>query len=207
MPEVPLERVAVDDDAVLVTLARDPVAEILAIGMALGAEIGDNYRHLLQQALEFTRQSVDGVGDQGFEFVRLRLIHCRPKLTQPIWSHEMSRKLRALSPLFAVIAIVAGGVVWSGCGSDSDTGTVQDNAETQIEEGTKKAEEAVEEGVETTKEGLEEAKKEVEKGFDDKTTKKLEEAQKEAEDRLDEGKEKAEKGIEEAKEQAEKYLP
>ena len=67
----------------------------------------------------------------------------------------MSRKLRALSPLFAVLAIAAGGVVWSGCGSDSDT-TAQDQAETQIEEGTKKAEEAVEEGVETTKEGLEE---------------------------------------------------
>ncbi len=78
MPEVAPQGVAVDDDAVLVALARDPVAEILAIGMALGTEIGDDHRHLLQQALEFIRQGVDGVGDQGFEFVRLRLIHCRP---------------------------------------------------------------------------------------------------------------------------------
>src|SRR6478672_1933721 len=108
----------------------------------------------------------------------------------------MSKKLRALYPLFAVFAIVAGGIVWSGCGSDSDTGTVQ-----------KKAEEAVEEGAETTKKGLEDAKKEIEKGLDGKKSKKLEEAQKEAEERLDEGTAKAEKGIEEAKEQAEKYLP
>lgn len=205
--EVPHQGVAVDHDPVFVAFARDPVAEVLAVGAAFEAEIGDHHRHLLQQALELVGQGVDGVRDQGLEVVRLGLIHWRPKLTATDLEHEMSRKLRATSSLFAVIAIAAGGVVWSGCGSDSDTGTVQDSAETQIEQGTQKAEDAVNEGVETTKKGLEEAKKEVESGFNDKTTKKLEEAQKEAEEKLDEGTKQAEKGIEEAKEQAEKYLP
>ena len=46
--EVPLERVAVDDDPVLEALAGDPVAEVLAVGVALAAEVGDDHRHALQ---------------------------------------------------------------------------------------------------------------------------------------------------------------
>ena len=77
MPEVPFERVAVDDDPVLVAFRRDPVAEILTVGIAFEAEIGDHHRYPLQQPPEFVGQGVDGVGNQGFEFIRLGLIHCR----------------------------------------------------------------------------------------------------------------------------------
>lgn len=69
--EVALERVAVDDDPVLVPFSRDPVAEVLAVGPVLGATIGDDHRHLLQQLPEFLGQGVDRVCDQGFELVRL----------------------------------------------------------------------------------------------------------------------------------------
>lgn len=117
-------------------------------------------------------------------------------------------KLRALGTLFAVIAIVAAGAVWSGCGGgDDETGTIREQAEKQVEEGTKKAEEAVEEGAEKTKKGLEEAKEEIEKNTDGNTSKKFDKARKEAEQGIEEGQAKAEKGLEEAKEQAEKYLP
>ena len=34
-----------------------------------------------------------------------------------------SSKLRALSAMFALLAIVAGGAVWSGCGSSDDSTT------------------------------------------------------------------------------------
>jgi TATA-binding protein-associated factor Taf7 len=106
-------------------------------------------------------------------------------------------KLRRLTPLLAAIAIVASGAVWAGCGDGGDdTGTIRENAEQQVEEGTQKAEEAVEEGVDKAEKGLEEAKKEIEKGTDGDTSKKFDSARKEAE-----------KGLEEAKEQAEKYLP
>ena len=117
-------------------------------------------------------------------------------------------KLRRLAPLLAAIMIVASGAIWTGCGdSNDDTGTIRENAEQRVEEGTQKAEEAVEEGVDKTKKGLEEAKEEIEKGTGGDTSKKFNEARKEAEKGIEEGQAKAEKGLEEAKEQAEKYLP
>ena len=204
--EVPLERVAVDHDPVLVAFGGDPVAEVLAVGVPLGAEVGDDHRHPLQQPLELLREGVDRVGHEGLEAVRLGLIHCRTTLTRkPSLGESMSRKLRTLYPLVAVLALAAAGAVWSGCGDSSsdESQTVREQAETQVEEGTKKAEEAIDEGVEKTKEGLEEAKEQV----SGKTKKKIEKAQKEAEEGLEEGQAKAEKGLEEAKEQAEKYLP
>lgn len=116
--------------------------------------------------------------------------------------------LRRLAPLLAALAIVASGALWAGCGDGGDdTGTIRENAEQQVEEGTQKAEEAVEEGVDKAEEGLEEAKEEIEKGTDGDTSKKFDKARKEAEEGLEEGQAKAEKGLEEAKEQAEKYLP
>ena len=118
-----------------------------------------------------------------------------------------ARKLRTLGSLLAVLAIVASGAVWAGCGDGDSTSTIQENAEKQVEEGTKKAEEAVDEGVDKAEKGLEEAKEKVEEGTDGKTREKFDNARKEAEEGLEEGKAKAEKGIEEAKEQAEKYLP
>ena len=105
-------------------------------------------------------------------------------------------RLRALSAMFALVAIVAGGVVWSGCGSNSDTSSESTaTAKQEVEEGVKKAEEGVEEGTEQAQKGLEEAKKQAEgsKGAAKKS--------------IEEGTKQAEKGIEEAKQQAEKYLP
>jgi vacuolar-type H+-ATPase subunit H len=118
-----------------------------------------------------------------------------------------ARKLRTVGSLLAAVVILGGGVVWSGCGDGDDSGTVRDQAETQIEEGTKKAEEAVDEGVDKAQKGLDEAKKKVEEGTNGKTSEKFEKARKEAEEGLEEGQAKAEKGIEEAKEKAEQYLP
>lgn len=118
-----------------------------------------------------------------------------------------ARKLRTLGLLLAAIAIVASGAVWTGCGDGDNTGTIQENAEKQVEEGTRKAEEAVEEGVDKAEKGLEEAKEKVEEGTDGKTREKFDNARKEAEEGLEEGQAKAEKGLEEAKEQAERYLP
>jgi hypothetical protein len=93
-------------------------------------------------------------------------------------------KLRNLGPTLCVIAIAAGGVVWSGCGDGGSdtTGTVGDQVQQEVDEAQKKAEDAV----------------------DDKE---LDKTRKEAEDRIEEGRAKAEEGIEEAQEQAEKYLP
>jgi hypothetical protein len=93
-------------------------------------------------------------------------------------------KLRNLGPALCVIAIAAGGVVWSGCGDGGGdtTGTVGDQVQREIDEATKKAEDAVNDG-------------------------KVGKARKEAEQGLEEGRAKAEEGIEEAQEQAEKYPP
>jgi len=203
--EVPFERVAVDNDSVLVAFGGDPVAEVLAVGPALEAEIGDDDRHPGENALELLRESVDRVSHEGLEAVRLGLIHCRTTLnSNDLGANQMSSRLRTVYALFAVLALAAAGAAWSGCGSsDDETGTVREQAETQVEEGTKTAEEAIDEGVEKTKKGLEEAKEKV----SGNTKKKIEKAQKEAEKGLEEGQAKAEKGLEEAKEQAEKYLP
>lgn len=70
--EVPFQRVLVDDDAVLVTFASDAVAVVHAVGVVLGAEVGDDDRDLLQHLLELLRQGVDRVGDEGFELVEVR---------------------------------------------------------------------------------------------------------------------------------------
>lgn len=71
-------------------------------------------------------------------------------------------KLRAAGPAFAVAAIVAGGVVWSGCGSNSTSESTA-KAKQEVEAGTKKAEEALKEGTKQAEEGIEEAKEQAEK--------------------------------------------
>lgn len=204
MAEVTFERVAIDHDPILESLRRDAVAEVLAIGTPLETEVGDDHRHPLQHALEFLGKRVDRVGDQRFETIWLHLIHCPHVNQQSIGGIQM--KLRTLGPLFAVIAIAAGGVVWSGCGdSGGDTGTVGDEVQREVEEATDNAEKAVDEGVEKGKKGLEEAKEEIEKSG--KAEERFDKAREEAEKGLEEGQAKAEKGIEEAQGQAEKYLP
>ena len=77
----------------------------------------------------------------------------------------MTKKLHALGPFLALIAIGAGGIVWSGCGSSSDTtNSIKEQAKQQVQEGTKKTEEAVKEGTKEAEKGLEEAKEQVEIG-------------------------------------------
>lgn len=218
--EVTFERVAVDHDSVLVAFRRDPVAEVLAVGMALGAEIGDDHRNLFQHPLEFLREGVNRVGDKGFELIGLGLIHC-PHVNphrlgaMHMKDHPTRKKLRTIGSLFALLAIVAGGVVWSGCGSSSNVESSTNQAKKEVEEGTKKAEEAAKEGAETAKKGLEKATEQTKKGFEEAKeqiknaggSKQFEKARKEAEKGVEEGSAQAEKGLEEAKEQAEKYAP
>lgn len=218
--EVAFERVAVDHDPVLVAFRRHPVAKVLAVGVALGAELGDNYRHLFQHPLEFLWQRIDRIGDEGFEIIRLGLIHCPHVIQHRLGAihmkdHPSSRKLRIIGSLFAIVAILAGGAVWSGCGSSSSNVESSTNqAKKEIEEGTKKAEEAAKEGAETAKKGLEEAKEQTKKGFKEATeqinkagSKQIEKAREEAEKGAEEGSAQAKKGLEEAKKQAEKYAP
>lgn len=225
--EVPFEGVAVDDDPVLVAVVGDAVAEVLAIGVLLGAELGDHDRHLFEHPLELLRQGVDRVRHEGFELVHLESVHDmhyvrRPGAAAPATqqTHEgecqrmrevhspVAARLRIAGVVLAALALLAGGIVWSGCGSSSDntssdtTGNVQES----LEEGVKKAEKGLEEGSEAAKKGLEKAKEEL-KGSKGSAKKGIEEGVEKAEKGLEEGRAQAEKGVEEAKQQAEKYTP
>ncbi len=72
--EVPLKRVAIDDDPVLVAFSRNPVSEVLAVGMHLLAAIGNHDGDLRQHLLEFIRQPIDRIDDQRLELVEVRRI-------------------------------------------------------------------------------------------------------------------------------------
>ena len=100
MAEVALQRVAVDDDPVLVVFAGDAVAEVLAVGVHLGAAIGDDDRDLGQHRLEFLGQPVDRVDDQGLELVevgyRLGIGH---RLTVVIGARRLDRPSPSNYPL------------------------------------------------------------------------------------------------------------
>lgn len=67
--EVTLQRVTVDDDPILMVVARDTVPEVLAVRMRLIPEIGYHDRNLRQDLLEFNRQPIDCIDDHGFELV------------------------------------------------------------------------------------------------------------------------------------------
>ncbi len=228
MAEVAFERVAVDHDAVLEAVTSDAVTEILAVGPVLAAQLGDDHGDRLQQALEFLRQGIDRVRHQGFELIHLESvpnIHYvrRPGTTGPPMKptrgmQEMNdvhagvtNKLRVAGASLAIGAVLAGGFVWSGCGSSkssSDTTSQEStgNVQEQIEEGVKKAEKGVEEGTESAQKGLEKAKKELQ-GSKGSAKKGIEEGVEKAEKGIEEGKAQAEKGVEEAKSYAEKYAP
>ena len=194
--EIPFEGVPVEHDPVLVAFAGQPVAEVLAVGSPLAPELRDDHRHLLEQTPEFLRQRVDRVRHQGFELLWPRLIHCEHVKRQTLEVQMRSaqptadRKLRALATAFALLAIVAGGVVWSGCGSSSTESSIN-KAKEEAETSAKKAEEAVGEGAEKSKKRLEEAKEELEK-TKGKASENFEKRRKEAEEKLEEVKEKAE---------------
>lgn len=214
MAEVPLERVAVDHDPVLPPFPGEAIAEVLPIGVALGTQFGDDNRHLFQDPLKFSRKGVDRIGDKRLELIRLGLIHCPHVNQQPI-GREMNRKVRAIGPLFAVLAIAVGGAVWSGCGgggSDAESSATQ--AQEEIEAAGQKAEEAAKEGAEEAKKGIEQGAEKAKKGFEEAkeevekaNSKKIKKTQKEIEEEVEKGGAKAEKHLEEAKEKAEKYLP
>ena len=206
--EVAFERVAVDHDPVLEAIPRDAVAEVLAVGAALRAELGDDDRHALQHPLEFLRQGVDRVGDQGFELVRWGLIHCsvikplanggtKMKDDQPTWP----RSKRVLVPLLAILAVAASGVLLSACGDEGSSGVQQ-----SIEEGVEKAKEGITEGAEELEKGAEEAKEKIEEGKES-ATEGVEKGVEEAEKGIEEGKQQAEEGVEKGKEEAEKFTP
>ena len=72
MAEVTLQRVTVDDDPVLIAFARDTVSEVLPVCMYLVSEIRYHDRDVRQYLLEFSRQSIDCVDDQGLKLVELR---------------------------------------------------------------------------------------------------------------------------------------
>jgi hypothetical protein len=74
MAKVALQSVTVDDDPILIAFARDTVSEVLAVCMYLVPEIGYHHRDLRQYLLEFSRQPIDRVDDQGLELVELRSI-------------------------------------------------------------------------------------------------------------------------------------
>lgn len=65
--KVPQERVAIDNDPILEGFSRDPVAEVLAVGAPLAAEVRDDHRDALEDPLELRRQGVDRIGDEGLE--------------------------------------------------------------------------------------------------------------------------------------------
>ena len=69
--EVALQRVAVDDDPVLIAFASQTVSEVVTVRMRLGTEIGDHHRDVRQNLLEFVGQPVDRIDDQRFELVEL----------------------------------------------------------------------------------------------------------------------------------------
>ncbi len=77
----------------------------------------------------------------------------------------VTTKLRIAGAILAIGGVLAGGVVWSGCGSDdSDTTTettTSKSAQEQIEGGVQEAEKGLEEGAEQAQKGLEQAKKEL----------------------------------------------
>ena len=183
MAEVALERVAVDHDPVLPALPRDAVAEVLAVGALLGAELGDDHGDRLQHSLEFLRQGVDRVGDQLRERVGLRFRAASPNgrvaASPERWGRpqtprggpderratgQKTSKLRRAGLALAVAGVLAGGVVVSGCGNNDGTtgGTVTGNAQEQAEQGVEKAEKGIEEGKEKAEKGIEEAKEEFE---------------------------------------------
>jgi hypothetical protein len=244
VPEVAFEGVAIDHDPVLVALAGDPVAEVVAVGVVLGAEVGDDHRDPFQDLLELLRQGVDRVGDKGLEPIRLRLVRhrltveTRRRRSQAWLSGQCPRhairspapavsagstatkrekymsdgqsgittKLRTIAAAFAVLAILGGGAVLSGCGSSGSSSSASTaKAQEEIESGTKKAEEAVKQGTEEAKKGLEEAKKEAENSKGS-AKKGIEEGTKQAEKGIEEGTKQVEKGVEEAKKKAEELL-
>ncbi len=74
--EVAFEGVAVDHDPVLIAFGCQSIAGVLAVGIPLGAEIGDDNGDTLDDPLEFLRQAIDRIGDERLEGIRVGLIHC-----------------------------------------------------------------------------------------------------------------------------------
>lgn len=74
MAEVTHQRVTVDDDPVLIVFARETISDVLAVCMYFVSEIGYHDRDVRQYLLEFSRQSIDCIDNQGLELVELRSI-------------------------------------------------------------------------------------------------------------------------------------
>ena len=228
--EVAFERVAVDHDPVLPAFPGDPVAEVLAVGVPLAAELGNDHRHRLQHAAEFLREGVDRVGDERFEGIKVglrghhltvkSLASPRPagpaKATGGIEMDDERATARTSrwrwgAAALAVVGALLAGILLPACGGGSGTSSTS-QAQKEAEEGVESAERGFEEGKEKAEQGLEEAEEKL-KSSKGTTKKTAEEAQEEAEKGIEEAKKQIEdtkggtkKGLEEAKKKAEKGL-
>ena len=72
--EIAFQGVAIDHDPILITVSRDSVAEVVTVGMMLGAEVGDDNGDAFEHPLELLRQGVDRIGDKRFELIELGLL-------------------------------------------------------------------------------------------------------------------------------------
>lgn len=69
--EVALQRVAIDDDPILIAFPRDAIPEVLAVSVLFGAELGDHDRNVRKHLLELVGQPVDRINHQHLEVVEL----------------------------------------------------------------------------------------------------------------------------------------
>jgi hypothetical protein len=101
---------------------------------------------------------------------------------------------RRVAVVAAALAVGLAGVAWSGCGSSTDTESIENRIETSLNE--------VEKGAEK---GLKEAEKGLEKNKEAK--KSFEKAKEATQEGIEKGKEEAAKAAEEAKKYKEEYAP
>ncbi len=69
--EVAFQRVAIDDDPVLIAFARDAIPEVLAIRVLPRSKIGDDHSDAGQHFLKFLREPIDRIDDKRLEIVEL----------------------------------------------------------------------------------------------------------------------------------------
>ena len=71
MPEVAQQRVAEDDDPVVVVVAGDGVALVEPVGAGLAALVGDHDRHAIERLVQQVRQVVERVAHELLEVDRV----------------------------------------------------------------------------------------------------------------------------------------
>jgi hypothetical protein len=69
--KVAFQRVAIDDDPILIAFTRDTVPEVLAIRVLPRSEIGDDDSDAGQHFLKFLGKPIDRINDKRLEIVEL----------------------------------------------------------------------------------------------------------------------------------------